>query len=221
MFLDNGWGTNKTFENATPDSHFVHDSLLKADFVINQEKSQWLPVQLIEWIGILWDSIYFCIRIPSRRINDCISLLIESVLGNTVKVSARLLARCAGKIVSIKPVLGNVVRLMTRLMYIFIETRTSWERFFMVEPDNPCLQEIKFWLNQSGKYNVRYMSGYTPTETLIYSDASNIAAGAYVVNCKDSVFRSAWSTDEKVKCSTFRELRAINLALHLLKGKTV
>jgi len=224
MFLDDGWGTNKTFENATSDSHFVHDSLLKAGFVINQEKSQWLPAQRIEWIGILWDSIDFCIRIPSRRINDCISLL-ESVLGNTVKVTARLLARCAGKIVSMKPVFGNVVRLMTRFMYILIETKTSWERCFMVEPDHPCLQEIKFWLNHIGKYNVRYLSGYTPTETLIHSDASNIAAGAYVVNCKNSVFRSAWSPDEKVKCSTFRELRAINLALHcyghLLKGKTV
>jgi len=67
MFLDDGWGTNKTFENATSDSPFVHDSLLKAGFVINQEKSQWLPVQRIEWIGILWDSIDFCIRIKANK----------------------------------------------------------------------------------------------------------------------------------------------------------
>jgi len=86
----------------------------------------------------------------------CISLL-KSVLGNTVKISVRLLARCAGKIVSMKPVFGNLVRLMTRFMYILIETRTSWECWFMVEPDNPCLQEMKFWLNHIGKYNVRYL----------------------------------------------------------------
>jgi len=53
MFLNDGWGTNKTFANAASDGYFVHDSLLKASFVINQEKSQWTPVQRIEWIGIL------------------------------------------------------------------------------------------------------------------------------------------------------------------------
>ena len=87
------------------------------------------------------------------------------------------------------------------------------------------MQKLNFWLNNVKKYNVRYLTAYAPVETLVYSDASNTAAGAYVVNSKNSVFRSVWSHGEMTKSSTFREIRAIHLALlayeNMLQGKSV
>lgn len=224
MFLDDGWGTSFSFESAQVDASLVRNSLLKAGFIINEEKSVWVPVQRLEWIGILWDSVQFSISIPDRRISDCIDCL-TYVLENKNSFSARTLARCTGKIVSMKPVFGNLVRLMTRFMYMVIEGRKSWECPLIIHQDHPCFQEVHFWLNNIKKYNVRLLREYAPVATLVYSDASSIAAGAYVVNCKNSAFHSSWSSAEISQSSTFKEIRAINLALQayapLLSGKPV
>ena len=50
-------------------------------------------------------------------------------------------------------------------------------------------------------------------DTLVFSDASDMACGSYVVKGNNSVFHSNWSEEEKIKSSTFRELRAVYLAL--------
>ena len=50
-------------------------------------------------------------------------------------------------------------------------------------------------------------------DILVFSDASDIACGSYVVKGNNSVFHSNWYEEEKVKSSTFRELRAVYLAL--------
>ena len=44
MFLDDGWGTNVDLSSASADALFVKDSLVKAGFVINDQKPIWLPV---------------------------------------------------------------------------------------------------------------------------------------------------------------------------------
>ena len=112
MFLDDGWGTNVDLSSASADALFVKDSLVKAGFVINDQKSIWLPVQNLLWIGIMWNSIQYEISIPGRRISDCLNT-IQFVLENKSHVSARQLAMRSGKLISMKPVYGNLVRLMT------------------------------------------------------------------------------------------------------------
>jgi hypothetical protein len=39
-------------------------------FLINEEKSIFVPTQKLEWLGILWDSQLFSLSIPDRRISD-------------------------------------------------------------------------------------------------------------------------------------------------------
>ena len=56
-------------------------------------------------------------------------------------------------------------------------------------------------------------------DTLVFSDASNVACGSYVVKANNLVFHSNWSEDEKAKSSTFRELRAVYLALRAYSPK--
>ena len=59
MFLDDGWGTNKNQFLCSVDAEFVRNSLEKAGFVINHEKSVWRPIQRLEWLGLYWDSVFF------------------------------------------------------------------------------------------------------------------------------------------------------------------
>ena len=224
MFLDDGWGTNMDLSSTSADATFVKDSLLKAGFVINEKKSIWLPVQNIEWIGIMWNSIRYEISIPDRRISDCLKN-IQFVMENKNHLSARQLARCTGKLVSMQPVYGNLVRLMTRQLYLLIESRCSWDEPFKINHGHKCLGELEFWFSNLRCRNYRKLGSYEPTHLIAYSDASNFAAASFIVNCINSVHRSVWSEIEQIKSSTFREIRAVYFGLRayarFLEGKSV
>ena len=137
VFLDDGWGTNDCFKKAWSDSLFVKDSLLQAGFVENVEKSVWKPVQRIEWLGLIWDSCNFCLLIPEIRISDLKSIL-NPISVIPYRVTARGIARCAGKVISLIHVVGNIARIMTRYLYMEIQTRSAWHRPFSLSLDSPC-----------------------------------------------------------------------------------
>ena len=39
----------------------VRSDIWKASFITKAEKSQWTPCQVIEWLGIVWDTIDACV----------------------------------------------------------------------------------------------------------------------------------------------------------------
>ena len=50
----------------------VRSDIWKASFITKDEKSHWTPCQVIEWLGIVWDTIFGTIRISDRRLS-CIA----------------------------------------------------------------------------------------------------------------------------------------------------
>ena len=52
MFFDDGLGIDKTFENALEKSIFASNSLTKAGFIVNSEKSVWQPTRVLTRLGI-------------------------------------------------------------------------------------------------------------------------------------------------------------------------
>ena len=154
MFLDDGWGTNSNRHLFSADAVFVKNSLLKAGFVINLEKSIWEPVQKLEWLGLFWDSERFSLYIPDRRVDDLRCSLIE-LFSHLPKVTARKLAPCVGKIISILPVIGNNARLMTRRCYVVIENRLSWDSTICLESNDFCITELNFWRQNIDLLNVK------------------------------------------------------------------
>ncbi|KAL4236233.1 hypothetical protein ACF0H5_004620 [Mactra antiquata] len=61
--------------------------------------------------------------------------------------------------------------------------------------------------------NYRKLCSYSPAQTLVYSDASGFASGAFTVETNSKVFKESWSDLDKSKSSTFREIKAVFLAL--------
>ena len=57
--------------------------------------------------------------------------------------------------------------------------------------------------------------------TLVFSDASDIAAGAFTVEFNEKNFHKAWSKYESMMSSTWRELKAVQLALESFAGSFV
>ena len=211
MFLDDGFGMDKSFVKCRSDAEFVKDSLVKAGFFINQEKSIWDPQMFLEWTGLVWNGHEYHISIPQRRINDLFAE-ISRVSNHLPCCTARSIAKLVGKIISMMPVIGNVARLMTRNLYELIQNRISWDNVFKIQEGHYAFDEIFFWKDTVVNLNRRYLLQSTLPETVMFSDASGVAAGAYSVNLRDSVFHAFWSPEEASSSSTFRELKAVLLA---------
>ena len=100
---------------------------------------------------------------------------------------------------------------MTRSLYEVLNGEVSW--YSKVEPTDHAIQEILFWT-----HNVQFLNGRSAwvTETkptrIVYSDASDRACGSFV-QTKGKLFQQNWSPEESAKSSTWRELKAVELAL--------
>ena len=72
------------------------------------------------------------------------------------------------------------------------------------------LRELNFWLSNIFVSNKNNLCGVIETHVIVYSDASNEAAGAYNIKLiNQKVFHSMWKKREADKSSTWCELRAI------------
>ena len=77
---------------------------------------------------------------------------------------------------------------------------------------NDCLSEIFFWKNNIVGLNSRNIVPYQAPLLLSFSDASNVACGAYLVGTEE-VSHRMWSSSEAEKSSTWRERKAVHFAL--------
>lgn len=66
MYLDDGWLCSSR-ENCIRMSIMLQKDLESAGFLINQEKSVWSPVRVLEWLGFQWDLNEGCINIPKQK----------------------------------------------------------------------------------------------------------------------------------------------------------
>lgn len=192
LYLDDGLGFGRDLLTCLNASKFVQDTLTQAGLLINKEKSIFQPVQCLEWLGLVWDSRLYSLSIPDRRIadtNDSIKFLIDRF----PKFTARDLSRAAGKIISMSPVVGNVTSLMTRHIYLAIESRIHWDRFISLLFPDAVKSELQFWLQNLRNLNQKRLIQDSLPVTFVFSDASDIAAGAYTVEVNEKIFHKTWS----------------------------
>lgn len=187
LYLDDGLGMSLDYDSCFKNSFFIRKSLNEAGFLINVDKSVFTPVQSIEWLGIIWDSVNFSLQIPDRRVHDLIDS-VSLILSEFPLITARNLAQVTGKIISMSPVIGNISRLMTRYCYMIIETRSAWDRLLEIIHSDQVKAELMFWHENIVRLNSRYLAGYSRLSVVIYSDASNMAAGACTVELESKIF---------------------------------
>ena len=123
-FIDDGMISSNDYDIALQQSNFVQETLNKTGFVINNEKSVWVPCKKIKWIGFEINSEIGILYIPEDRTNS-IHNCIENLLSKLPYTTARRLATLCGKIISTKLVLGHISQLKTRNLYSTIEQQVS------------------------------------------------------------------------------------------------
>ena len=223
VFLDDGLGGGATELIAKINSLKVNSDLIRFGFLVNSEKSQWDPSHVIIWLGSVIDTNQGTIAATDQRMLKLANFTDSFSQCESRVVKARDLASFIGMINSLFPFVGNVTRIMTRSLYQVLNSRSSW--FSSVTLTDEAMREIMFW-----KLNARSLNGRPawPAESkpskIVYSDASNHACSSFVEN-EGKIFQQNWSPAEQAKSSTWRELKAVHLAIESfiydLKGQQV
>ena len=93
--------------------------------------------------------------------------------------TARIIAKIAGKIESIKYVTGNIVRLKTRSIYKTIQIMRTWDNKFNYLYYHATVDEILFWRKHCKRLNKRSIYPYSIPRYMLFSDASSTVVGVY------------------------------------------
>ena len=125
-FLDDGLGTAKNFKIARAESNIVKSTLLSAGFVINEKKSVWFSTTIITWLGTLFNSVQFTFKVTEKR-KDSILNKADELLKNLPTYTPRNLAKFCGKIIPTQYVLGHLVQLKTRRLFMAIQEGSGWD----------------------------------------------------------------------------------------------
>jgi hypothetical protein len=106
-----------------------------------------------------------------------------------------------------------------------IVKRFSWDNLLVFDDVKKIESELCFWQSNINAINCKRLSIYDKSSIIIYSDASNVAAAPCTVEIDRKNFHKMWTTDEALESSTWRELKAIELALcsfqHVFSGKSL
>ncbi len=101
---------------------------------------------------------------------------IEELIMSLPLCTARKLSSFVGKVISLMPIIGNLVQLRTR--FSSIAQQTHWDKTFRIPADCPVLDEIFFWRNNVIDLNIKQVFSYQLPQVLVYSDASSTGCGA-------------------------------------------
>ena len=75
IFLDDGWAIVQDRESYRIKALAVRRDLYNAGFVVNEDKVVWEPTQVLDWLGITWNSALGTLKIVKRRIVKTINTI--------------------------------------------------------------------------------------------------------------------------------------------------
>ena len=129
LFLDDRFLLDFTEGTCNLVAQKVKSDLRKSGFITNDVKSIGTPCQVIQWLGIVWDSRCATISVSERRLQSILDAIVNNFERNCV-VSARGLSSIVGKIISAQAIYGNLERIMTRYCAISIAAAQDWDSEF-------------------------------------------------------------------------------------------
>ena len=215
VYLDDGIIAVKGETAALEASSRVKQDLESAGFVTNTEKSIWVPSQELEWLGFQIDLHKGEFKVPQVKLEKLKVLLHE--IHDAYSVQARCLASLLGKIMSMSLALGPVTRLMTRSLYAVLNGKAAWCQGLVLTPE--ATEELQFWVGQIMNFNGQHIWPRPSAVRVVYSDASSIGYGGYVVEHGNLVANGHWSASDAKQSSTWRELKAVRLVLESFQSK--
>ena len=169
LYLDDSAGCLHGFSAAQNTASVVRSDLANAGVVAKKEKSIWVPTQIVEWLGIVWDLSRGRIFTPHRRIVKVLTALLPLKSGSR-SVTPRAVASVTRQIISLTPGYGNITLLMStdfsNHVSNFLSIGIALKIFSSYQFFHECLQEIDLWLSYCARLNRRSFTQYSLPVTL-------------------------------------------------------
>ena len=211
LYLDDGIVMNTCNHKLILDCEQIRKDLHNAGFIVNEEKSNWIPAKKVKWLGFILDSSNNIFEVP----RDKMARIKENIfvtIGDHRRCSAKRLAKAVGQLTSLYHVFGTLVYMMTKNCQCYIANSSSWS--FKSELTEAVLEELRFWyLNLDDIQRQSYESVLSIPERIVYSDASGFGCGAFIQDMQGTELVEYWSLEERKFSSTWRELKAVELYL--------
>jgi hypothetical protein len=219
MYLDDGIIAVNNYEEATRISNKIRSELKRFGFIISEQKSDWSPKQMIQWLGFNFDFKVGYITLSADRMNNIKSGILEILQKHSNFMKVRKLASLVGRIQSAKPAVGNLTSVMTKYCHMTIETKCHWDSIILIGED--AKSELLFWNANLYSLNGQPFVLDKVCTAEVFSDASSIGYGGYVAEVDGSESIGCWSGFESKQSSTWRELKAVLYVLQRIGGDLI
>jgi ribonuclease HI len=99
---------------------------------------------------------------------------------------------------------------------MIIATSRYWDE--IINMNDEAKVEIKFWLNNCQSLpQKRFFAKKLLPDKIVYTDASSFPCECFAVETYTRVVHKMWSSEEALKSSTYRELKAVFITLFSLQ----
>ena len=206
MYLDDGILIESDINRIKQSSYTIKSDLENSGFILATEKCIWEPQQSIEWLGYVWNTKENTIRVTDSRIEITerqLHEIYEQVLTGKCLIPARYLASLLGKIISMQFVIQNFCSIVTRHMYICLESRNNWYQNIKISSN--AFYEIKFWLNNLSALNHKVLE-IKKVKVNIVTDASDTGYGGFVESINNLSSEIDFIESNNVDSDTYDDL---------------
>lgn len=184
IYIDDALVMGETISRARWAVQLTLKMLTDLGFLINWEKSEISPSQIIEWLGVDIDSQAMVFRLPKKRMTATkrfCRILRNRALSNK-HVTLRELASVVGKITSCGDSIENC-RIKSNAIRrdLQLAQRDGWKpnrKWFL---SDIAQQELKMWADLLHMWNGKIILQHAPPDRVMATDASTSGWGAVIL----------------------------------------
>ena len=123
--------------------------MIRAGLVPHQEKSVWIPVQVLAWLGFVYDLIRNLILAEDEKLQRIV-LLIDS-FDHHKAILVKHISLIIGCVIALELSHGDLVHLRSKSLQIDVARAERWDSKILLSPES--VAELKFWKENVGRYN--------------------------------------------------------------------
>ena len=173
-------------------------------FIPNIEKSQLKPVQKLYHLGLVWDTVNYCVSVPPEKLADVQNKCRRAL---SYRVSITFLSSILGSIEFFRwgfPFAAVHYRALQRCVTSYLSKGFSYDTIISVS--HSARKDLEWWSSTTFPLPARSLYSFSPNITL-YSDSSSTGWGGWTTD-NESTF-GFWSQKESKLHVNILELKAV------------
>ena len=199
-------------DNISNQVQLLRDTLSSLGLTVNLEKSSLDPSETVTYLGFEIRCAAAnrppVIKVPRSKVSKLKQDIRRAL--NRPRISARLLARFAGRCISMLAAVFPC-KLKLRNVYRLLASRRSWGD--SLEWSAEAVEDLNWWINSLDKWNGRLLLPPAQFDLQLLTDASESGWGAVLSEPDSRTASGFWSPEVSRESSNYRELFAVYLAL--------